>query len=45
MEKEAVHYKEVCSECGEVQGQCRCPGPKQTRYVICSKCALKKKQP
>lgn len=42
MNLESGHYKEVCSKCKEVQSQCRCMGPKQTRYVICTECAVKK---
>lgn len=33
------HYIERCKYCDAVMGQCRCPGPKETRYGVCSRCA------
>lgn len=36
------HFKEVCSECGTVVNQCRCPDPnKKVTYVICWDCLKK----
>jgi hypothetical protein len=33
-----THFKEKCSRCGAVVLQCRCPGPKPTRWTICPAC-------
>lgn len=33
------HFIELCSECGTVISQCRCPSnDKEKRYSICEKC-------
>ena len=36
------HFKTVCSKCGILMGQCRCPRQdKFTKYEICQSCAKK----
>ena len=32
------HFKTVCSCCGTVIAQCRCPGPKKVSYETCAVC-------
>ena len=37
------HYKIVCTWCGKLMGQCRCPSPeKLIRYDECEKCSKEK---
>ena len=33
------HYRVACCKCGTIEAQCRCPGPKETKYILCAKCA------
>jgi hypothetical protein len=34
----ATHFKTVCSSCGTVIAQCRCPGPRKVNYETCVVC-------
>lgn len=35
----AEHFKEICSNCKAIIGQCRCPDPnKKIKYGICKDC-------
>lgn len=39
LENMSGHYIELCTECGTVISQCRCPDPNKTkRYSVCDKC-------
>lgn len=39
-----MHFIIKCKNCGHIVSQCRCPGPKQTRYVDeCAMCKVKEK--
>lgn len=37
------HFTEVCKLCEVVISNCRCRGPKETKYSICNKCSINKK--
>lgn len=32
------HYVKWCFECGDLISQCRCPGPRDVRFGVCSLC-------
>lgn len=32
------HYITICKRCNDIINQCRCAGPKVTRYRLCDKC-------
>lgn len=41
--EKVAHYKQVCSKCGDVIVQCRCPGPvTDLSYGVCRKCGGEK---
>jgi hypothetical protein len=35
------HFRELCKYCNAVIMQCRCIGPKETRYGVCADCQKK----
>lgn len=39
------HFIEICRGCGGVIAQCRCPGPKVTKYGFCPECVKARYDP